>query len=346
MKKIKKIKRYIFLVVVLLILLTESVLRIFYSEKYAVAYRPTVYRSLPIVNYGYVPDTCFSLFGKKHYINKQGFIGNDFGQKTTDTFRIAIVGASSVAGTINLTAYYSFCPMLQEKFTETNTKVEVLNCGIDGGGRSLELFKSINHQVVKFQPDIILLEYALPFETWGLVRENYNGYIVGYPHHDQDGKRRVKKMIDKLNSYKLGIDLLYNSYIMRVMIRYYFKKSEFKTKLSHYIELYEAKMLLLGDFNNIVCTMDESVDMLHSLKNELTEKNIKLFLFQYGRNNNVVQTAKENNLPLISLGMTFESTDYFPNDGHWNKIGNRKIAARFYEIITKYGLIPEQYLPQ
>jgi hypothetical protein len=333
-------KRVLFIILALL-LITEVILRLFFSEKFDVAYRPVVYRSLPIVNYGYVPDTCFTLFGKTHYINKQGFIGPDFEKKTPGTFYIAVIGPSSVSGSINLKSYYSFCPMLQKKFNDHNINVQVLNCGVDGGGRSLELFNSIRYQVAGFKPDMILLEYQLPFETWTFTRENYNGYILGYPVHDMDGKNRVKKMVDKLNVYRPVINGLYHSYIIRSLVRCYFKLSGFKTKLSWYIELYKRKLLLLGDFIHTEYTMEKSAQMVHELKKELTENNIRFFLFQYGHNHDVVQVAKENQLPLISLKLSFESDDFFPKDGHWNEKGCQKVAGKLYELVMKYNLLQE-----
>jgi hypothetical protein len=340
------IKKRIFLIIFILIVLTETVLHLFYSDEFDIAYRPVVYRSLPEVNYGYVPDTCFRLFGKTHRINSHGFLGEDFGEKTADTFRIAVIGSSTVAGSINLNAYYSFCSLLQKKFDEANIKVQILNCGVDGGGRSLELFRSIRHQVAAFSPDIILLEYFLPFETWGLIRENYNGYIVGYPSHDMKGKEDVKKMIDNLNTYRSVIDLLYHSFIVRSIIRFHFKIPKLRTRLSWYIELYEKKIQVLGDFIRTEYTIEESVDMIQDVKDELEKSDIRFFLFQYGKDDAVIRTTKSYKLQLISLGVSFSEKDYFHKDEHWNELGCQKIADRLYEMLLKYQLIPKRYMKE
>jgi hypothetical protein len=336
-------KKKMLLIIILLLIVTEVMLRLFYSDKWKVAYRPLLYRSVPVVNYGYIQDTCFSLSGKTHCINKQGFIGVDFEKKTSGMFRIAVVGSSGVAGSINLYSYYSFCPMLQKKFEDNNMNVQILNCGIDGSGRTLELFESIRYQIMNFNPDMILLEYGMPFETFSIVRENYNGYIVEYTKHDMAAKTRVEKMIDQLNVYKPGLDCLYHSYIIRGLARIYKKQAEFKTQLWRYLELYEARVLMLGVFKQTGFDMEQSISMIQELKEELAKKNIQFFLFQYGNDKNKIQVAKEDRLPLISLNLSFEQSDFFPKDSHWNEAGCKKVANRFYDLIKKHELIPKSF---
>lgn len=334
-------KKIFFILLIGAITVTELILHLFYSERFEVAYRPVVYRRLPVVNYGYVPDTTFTLFGKTHYINKQGFLGKDFSEKSQDTFRIAIVGSSSVAGSINLKAYYSFCPILEQKFAARHAKVQVLNCGIDGNERDTELFNSIRYQVMGFHPDMIFLEFDLPFYSSNAVRENYKGYVITYPAPDKEGKEFCQGMVDNLVTYKKGVDLLYHSYIVQSVARWYCRK--YQTKLTWYINLYQSKFFIYGDFIPFEFSMDASVKMVQALKTELDEAGIKFFLFQPSMSSPIIYTAKTNHLPLLSLGVSFEENDHFPGDTHWNENGCEKVANRFYELILKYKLIPEAY---
>ena len=339
--KLKKKKKIILLCLVTAFITLEVLLRILYADKLDVAFRPAVYRSLPVVNYGYVPDTCFTLSGKNYYINKQGFIGNDFEEKSVDTFRIAVVGTSVVAGSINLREYYSFCPMLQENFTKNNINVQIINCGIDGGDRSLEVLKSINYQIINFNPDMILMEYVLPFSTWNLIRENYRGYIIGYPAFDKTGPEYTKQIVDNLHKFKPYFDVLYHSYVVRSIFSLYTKTSN--SHFSWYITLYETKIFVYGNWAPIDFTLEESADMIHEVKNKLNKLNIQFFLFTPNRDDSLIQTAKKFKLPLISLNTKFSENDYPPEEGHWNMNGCQKVADSFYETLTKYDLIPKQY---
>lgn len=324
-----------------LIVVTELFLRYFYAEKLSIHCRPAVYNPLPIVNYGYTPDTTFTLSGKNHYINKQGFIGDDFGEKTNDTFRIAIVGSSTVAGSINLKAYYSFCPILQQKFIDTHSHVKILNCGIDGSERSLDLFKSIRYQITGLNPDMIFFEYGLPFRTSNGVRENYKGYIIGYPAFDSTAQAFCKNMVDTLTAYQKYIDFLYHSYIIRASVYLYYHRPNSNTKLKWYIDLYQNRIFIYGNFKLVLYTMEESIQMVQDLKNELNDADIDFFLFQIGEDDSIIQMAKKNQLPLVTLRTSFSENDYFLSDSHWNELGCKKVADRFYDLMIKHQLIPK-----
>ncbi|MCD8262981.1 MAG: hypothetical protein LUD02_01535 [Tannerellaceae bacterium] len=102
-----------------------------------------------VLFYVYKPNFDFKVGNKIVHTNKDGYIGEDFGEKTENKFRIAFVGSCGVAGSLHQPEYYSFCPILQQLFTQANSQVEILNCGIDGDYRSLELFKSIDYKVKK-----------------------------------------------------------------------------------------------------------------------------------------------------------------------------------------------------
>jgi hypothetical protein len=332
-------KRTVGIIIIGVIIVLEVSLRLFFT--YDHVFRPAIYRQLPVVNYGYVPDTSFILSGERYYINRQGFIGDDYIKETPDSFRIAILGSSMVSGTVNLNRYYSFCPALQRKFSENNIKVKVLNCGVDGIWRNLENFKSIKYQVLDFKPDMILSQYELPFGTKSIIRDHYKGYTVSYPLNDTVAQNDAKKVIDRFCKYEFLISLSHHSFIIKYLVKYCIDHS--KSEYVKYLRTYQFKVFTCGDFKPEMQTMEESVAMVHHLKKELEEANIQFFYFQTSKDEKRIKLARENHLPLISLGVSFSREDYMRNDGHLNGAGCEKVADRFYELITKYRLIPGQY---
>jgi hypothetical protein len=309
-----------------------------------------------------VPDTAFLINGTAAYrTNKQGFIDADFGCKSPDTFRIAFVGACGVAGTVAAFEYNDFCSVLQQLFHQNHIPVRILNCGIDGAMRNLENLHLIKYKVVHFEPDMILFEYNLPIFTYGLIRECYRERLVEYPRRDPKRWDIGRQMIDNIRKYEKWIDFAYHSYIVRAMVRLYknwneaqwvdgkphgWAKKEFHKKLYKYIELYQTKrveLVYLWDENYKEYTMEESIVMLQDLKKELNEKDITFFMYQYQKDDKVISVARENGIPLISINPAFTEEDFFPKNNHWNQNGYRKVAEQFYELIMKYGLIPESY---
>jgi len=348
---IKK-KYYIVIIIIAIIATFEIILRSFYSDELSLRNRPMVYKYDPVVNYTYIPDTFFKKGNEYFYINKQGFIGPDFEIQTPDSFRIAIVGASGVAGSINLKSYHSFCPALQKKFNENGQKVKIMNCGTDGDRRSLDNFKMISYKIIGLKPDMILMEYDLPFSTNHTIRECYKGYFLEYPSYKKETLDDGKIMVNNLIRYKKGVDFLYHSFCIRGVVRIYKnytssqrKKYEVsKDLLTRYIELYEYKNCeCIGKQIPVKYSMEETIEMVNMLRDNLKKENIAFYLFQYGKNKELISISKDNNLPLISLNTFFDREDFFKKDIHLNESGCNKVAQSFYEKLTKYELIPENF---
>jgi hypothetical protein len=341
--------------------IVETVLREYYSVQLTFPDRPMIYRADSMINYSYIPDTFFIANGEKKYINKQGFIDGDFGKKTSDSYRIAFTGVCGVAGPLGASEYNNFCAPLQRIFRENGEPVRTLNCGIDGGMISLEIFNLIKYRIIDFDPDMILWEYRLPFFTYGLIRTCYRGRLIEYPRQDPQTLETGKRMVDRLLKYKKWIDFAYSSYIFRATVRLYknlfdgcmvdcqlqgFAKKTFHQKLRRYIELYEFKkveLVYMFDSHWTEYTMEESILMLQELNRTLQKKGIRFFMYQYGKDSDIINLAKENELPLISLNIAFTDDDFLPEKGHWNRSGYQKVAEQFYKLIMKYELIPDSY---
>ena len=97
----------------------------------------------------------------QHYetinINSHGFRGNEFTiDKPQNTFRIFMVGGSTIYGAGATSDDKTIPGYLQKKFDEINLKVEVINAGISGAesNREMYLIKNFLH---KYKPDLIVV---------------------------------------------------------------------------------------------------------------------------------------------------------------------------------------------
>lgn len=340
--KIKKIFVWGLCVWAALIIVAEIGFRVFYAEELMIKTNSVdIFQDDPILIYSYVPDTSFQVGSELIRINKQGFIGEDFGPKG-DHYRIAFVGACNVAGSVHQPRYYSFCPILQEKFKTHGDKVEVLNCGIDGDERSLEQYLSVEYKVLAFDPDMVVMEYSLPLYSQDAIRESYRNYRIAYPRTDPEGQSRLHKMVDYLYDNEWWIKPACSSYIFRAAC-YYYKNRNLNTKRA-YIELYQRKNLGWGAFCGKKITPEESVQMIRDLRERLQAKGVTLFLLSYSKDRNIYNFSKENGLPLIPLNIDFTEEDTFFKDGHWNELGCTKVADRLYQILAGHPLIPKSFL--
>ena len=86
---------------------------------------------------------------------EQGFLGRDFLDKSSGRFRIAVTGDSFVSGTLTMPYYTAFVEVLQKMLDSAGYRVEVLNCGVDGGARNYDIFKMIPCKIAPLQPDLI-----------------------------------------------------------------------------------------------------------------------------------------------------------------------------------------------
>ena len=92
-------------------------------------------------------------------INSHGFRGHDFSvTKDLDTYRIFIVGGSTVFGSGSTSDDTTIPSFLQKKFESIHNgkKIEILNAGI-GSAYSYSEKYLIENDLMKFQPDLIII---------------------------------------------------------------------------------------------------------------------------------------------------------------------------------------------
>ena len=336
----------IFSSLVIFLFLTEITCRTFFPEELKYWRRPLTYKTDSILNYVYEPNLRIESDNKSFWTNSLGLVGKEILPKS-NIFRIVIVGNSMVAGSSHLSYYSDFCSILDEKLKADNINAEVLNFGIDGGFRGYEQMLMIENVVMKFAPDLVLLEYDFPIETLHTIRGCYRDYMFSYSKSDPIGtKEQIIDFIDKQYQYKVYIDIFYkNSYAIRGLYKLVRKcirgrKLE-KTELGKHIVLY-GDVLKDSDLPRKfdICSFDESAQWIKKIQSNLSESKCSFFLFQYGRDLSKLDIAQTYKLPLISLNILLEEADYIKDDDHPNKKGHEKIAQVFFERLIKYNLVP------
>ena len=109
-------------------------------------------------------------------INSHGFRGSDFSSiKPENTYRIFVIGGSTIFGTGTTSDSTTIPGFLQENFenNEFSKKVEVINAGISGlfSGTEVGLIKQ---QILNFNPDILII-----YDGWNDVAKKYENYNDG-----------------------------------------------------------------------------------------------------------------------------------------------------------------------
>ncbi len=94
-------------------------------------------------------------------INSHGFRGPQFSlAKPSDVVRIAVLGDSMIEA-MQVDHQHTFTAQLQQRLQKaisSESRVEVINCGVAGYGTAQELLM-LRHYVISLQPDLILLSF-------------------------------------------------------------------------------------------------------------------------------------------------------------------------------------------
>jgi hypothetical protein len=301
-----------------------------------------------VTHYRYIPGDYKISRKERIHVNQMGFIGEEIAPKCDSIFRIAIAGASETSGSVDFSVYTSFPRELHRKFTEEKWNVEVINCGLDGS-RGYDTYRMLENRVMPLEPDLILMNYSLPFFTINGARETYRDFTLVYLRDDTLCRRlameRVDQYYDKIH-YINVIYILNNSYMMRVPLKFLLKHyrdwlpekdpSDRNMTIKSWVYMITERNVLWQRPYELAFTEEESFEMIKNMQQKLKNRNISFFLFAENDSGEKKRAAAENRLPLISINVAYEEDDYLYHDGHKNKKGTRKMAARLYEILTRH----------
>jgi hypothetical protein len=355
------------IIILFLLIIVELVVRQTWGKTFVYSSNPSIYQYDSVLGYVYKPNVEFCKSGKLFKINNQGFIGNDFPTlKKKGVFRIAILGSCLVSGALSYSDYSNCCTTIEKLFSLNHWNVEICNFGVDGGYRSYETFKSINYQVIKFNPDLILCEYSLPFKSYNVIREDYRNFVIEYARGDSALKLYYKSMIDNIYKYKFIFKIVDNVYMIKLLCFKYInyrkaKLEDFSTMVddnynnprNEYLEsILELYLRKKNHFSSVVSfklynerynqySMKKSVQLTNELIGELKLKNIDFYYFALNSNMEISTADKKPHF--IRINTSFDKSMFYDVD-HLNTRGNENLGEAFYNTLTKEKIVPEKYL--
>lgn len=321
-------------------LVAEISARIF-QDKFLdhIAGNPPVFQYDSIIGYTYIPNLMINEDHKKFSVNSEGFIGPELPlKKESGTYRIAFLGACSVAGAVHLDFYTNPCMVLQDLFKKNSWNVEILNFGIDGSYKLYQTYKLIEYKVTKYNPDLILCQYILPFVSRFYIRDSYRGYVLEYPNANSKIKDEQKEIIDLIYRYKALFKLYDYLYSVKAICKYYMDRHDLTlntNKLARAIGMYKQRKIQTTSISqDMVFTKETSKIIMKDLIKRLETHGIEFAFFQYGRDEVLKNTCKSDSISLVSLNINFDSTMIVPKDNHFNLKGYQTIGNKFYNYLS------------
>ena len=264
------------------------------------------YQTDTLLGYRYLENSrgsfCDVAFCNDYYFNSYGLPGDEFSpKKERGTYRIIIVGASDDIG-FNTNGPLNYISLTNSYFSANNTKVEIINCSIDGSGKEVPRLTFIKNECLSYQPDLILFSGRFPFEDRFRYRATYKNIRLEFEHLDVDIDS-VRTLIDKKIDQKWFNLYVYDlSYIYRYICKYYFdnkNKDDFKMPeiLSSYLRKNEK--VLSGYIRGRVFwsvpkpnekkkpkvetkhySIDESLLLLSEVSSYLSERDVAFMFFE------------------------------------------------------------------
>lgn len=342
MKKSVKILIFIFLI----ILGGEIYFRIAFKEVLKTRKLPLIYQPDSLLDYKFIPNanSVISLPGikeRKVHINSKGFHTPEFdAKKKPGVYRIIIVGASTSGG-IYMDGETDYATRLQTLFNASHKNVEVLNCAIDGDDRQRANMDLIKSQLTQYQPDLVLLEFGLPFTSSYEKKIVYKDYVIAF--RSDSSRIESMKKIDDLEEQGFLRGLFDMSYIVRAPRLPYLRNGS-NAKLKERIVLYWKKKEELKDAEaqkiKVRYSVSGAFKKLRETRDSVWKHNGKLLLIgSFGKKfdeTDPVDVEFRDSLKNMGLehfygGLEFKDIHVSKPDGHLNEKGHDLIAQALYQ---------------
>jgi hypothetical protein len=309
MKKIISFLKWSCIVFLGIIVVVEVTLRLTCEKKLA-RWHAMEYMPDSLIGYRYKPDTFFLnanvAYSNLCKTNKFGFPGDDFEEKKRKgQYRIIVIGTSDDTG-FTSDGDQSYVKRLNKIFKENGYNVEVINCSTDGSDRIVRNMQLICNEIVRYQPDMVLLRNQLPLKDILRYRETYRGHIIYTANLSHIAP--TKKYIDEVYTAKNYIFKLFNiSYIFRYYCKVYldFKKDKpkhkfvtFSENIFTYDKLNRIRMYVR---NEVKFMPDEKIFEIHLYESDKTW-NEKTVTWNNGpKNNKLITTISSGEKTMICI---------------------------------------------
>ncbi|PCH94227.1 MAG: hypothetical protein COB85_05870 [Bacteroidetes bacterium] len=339
----KKAALAVTLIAIFITISLEVFIRARYFELLKIRAYPLIYKPDIKTGYKYRPNTkakiCIPGVCKTFMINNNGYYGPSFEvAKDQNIFRIAVVGSSESTG-IWMQGDENFSMKLQNLCNKVGCKVEVLNFARDGRWRGVYSLNIIKQDVMRYQPDIVLLNTSMPLVRATFGRDIYKGFVLIYNLDSEYSKKWCKDRADYILDQEFLTHMYDISYIVRAATRYYWM--HVKKWPSSIIKSFVTKRIQAKHINHEPLTIKSSLDLIQEMQERLHSIQSKLLLFEFEHNKEYTLFANNHKLPYINLGIQNNARLLNPYNKHFNERGHEVIARKLYSKLVNGSYIPD-----
>ena len=284
-------------------------------------------------------------------INSHGFRGHDFSEKKDlGTYRIFIVGGSTVFGTGSTSDDATISSFLQKKINnfDNGLKIEILNAGINSAYSYTSKY-IIENTLPKFQPDLVII-YSGGNDAHGQYGTEYNVPAVS------SGLAKVSPGFFEIIK-KITYDINYRTpfVLMNIIAQHQNYYPMYESSKNQVQELWTTRMAetcktnndigvktmvfvqpMLGSGNKQIFTTGLSTEILVSSGYTDVQMHDTLDILNKlsGSLNELEDVCDETG----DLRMIFDNVDQpiFFDHIHTNDLGSEIIAEEIYEILIKH----------
>ncbi|MBM15530.1 MAG: hypothetical protein CMH75_05525 [Nitrospina sp.] len=307
----------------------DSLNNLDYFSKRQICYdqQNLIYSEFPVLSL--VPNQNFSTVN----INSDGFRGSEL--KSDSTFRIFVVGGSTVFGAGLPGDEFTISSKLENNLKKQNSKIEVINAGISSITSFEELYH-INEKLLNYNPDMIII---------------YDGVNdVFYKRLNETEPQNDESEIKEYQRYLRSPVVLYRNFILPLINTNVFDSPGDQKSTDTYDPVISEKISILwqqrmqefcnlsikNEFESVIIiqpALYNGKKTLSDFEELILEKNI------HGEKTFEQILTKSKNLENCSLVLDY--TEIFQNTPesiyfdqvHTNSLGNEIIAEKMYEDI-------------
>ena len=284
-------------------------------------------------------------------INSHGFRGHDFSEKKDlGTYRIFIVGGSTVFGTGSTSDDATISSFLQKKINnfDNGLKIEILNAGINSAYSYTSKY-IIENTLPKFQPDLVIIysggndahnkfgvEYNVPAVSPGLAKVSPSFFEI-IKKITYDINYRTPFVLMNIIAQHQNYYPMYESSKNQVQELWTTRMAETcKTNNDIGVKTMVFVQPMLGSGNKQISTAGLSTEILVSSGYTDVQMHDTLDILNKlsGSLNELEDVCDETG----DLRMIFDNVDQpiFFDHIHTNDLGNEIIAEEIYEILIKH----------
>lgn len=361
MKNIWKNILLSFIAVLVLLLLIEVIMRLFYPQEIGAHKRSNTLRVKLTPNYrGKIRNWNLS-------VNSIGLRDREFGKKKKWVFRILVLGDSQTYG-LGVEAEETYPKVLERLLNGNNArqKIEVINAGVDtySNYQKLQYFKESGY---KLEPDLVLLGFYIGndfgenvfFEKKWLKEERpyneLNLFLSSKSHAYNFFKNRFDKLMaeyamrkgkkgEEVKSITVGDNILFFPNPMTFCKKKYTPEMEEAVgitekkllEMAHYIKEHNSKFLIV-----IIPTMQQ---VYEKEWHERVKGNLNPEDYDISKPNRILsEFAKNGGILLFDLLPSFkqisENKKLYFWEGHLSQEGYRAAGEEIYKELIVYNLI-------